>query len=84
MAEYKRKKVNKFFKIKSMKHKADDNIVMSDKKTRTRKSGIVPENNIKIIRGKKFIQKQKTKIIASIAALVCIIIFILSKSSLVG
>lgn len=80
MAEYKRKKVNKFFKIKSKKHKADDNIVMSDKKTRTRKSGIVPENNIKIIRGKKFIQKQKTKIIASVAALVCIIIFILSIS----
>lgn len=78
MAEYKRKKVNKLFKNKLKKHNVDENIVMSNKKSRKR--GIVPENNIKIVRGKKFIQKQKTKFIASFALIVCIIIFILSIS----
>ena len=68
MAEYKRKKVNKLFKNKSKKHNVDENIVMNNKKSRKR--GIVPENNIKIVRGKKFIQKQKFHIMLKVAHLI--------------
>ena len=74
MAEYKRKKVNKLFKNKLTKHNVDENIVMSNKKSRKR--GIVPENNIKIVRGKKFIQKQKVELSSTFCFLFYLYVFL--------
>ncbi len=80
MADYKRKK----FKKKSVtKHKstASNNINMYNSK---RKSSVLPENDIKVVRGAKLKQKHRTKIVlttVSVIAIACIVLsFVLPVS----
>ena len=62
MAEYKRKKVKKVFRHKKDRVNNDHNITMTNKHKKN--IGVVPEDDIKIVRGTKFKRKQQAKILA--------------------
>ena len=78
MPDYKRKKVNRFFKNKPKHKKAEEKIVMDNKKSSKR--SILPQDKIKIVRGNKFIRQQRTRFVAGFAVIVCIVLLILSVS----
>ena len=75
MPDYKRKKVKRFSNKKTNQHK-EEKITMHNK---TRRS-VVPEEQIKVVRGKKFLKKQKIKFISTVAVLICLFLLILSAT----
>ncbi len=82
MSDYKRKKVRKSFIHKKNRVKTDNNIVMTSNKKRT--TGVVPENDIKVVRGKKYEHKKRTNILISIVAVIGLIWLVLSLILPVG
>lgn len=82
MPDYKRKKVKKSFTHKKTRVNASQNILMTNKKEKN--IGIVPENDIRVVRGAKYKNKQKTKFFVSVLAFVCLICIVLSLVLPVG
>lgn len=78
LAEYKRKKIPKSHKKFRSKHYIADNndIIMSNSKVA--RKNIIPESDIKVVRGSKLKRKRRLGIFSSIVALLCLICLILS------
>ena len=74
MPYYKRKKVRKSSKPKHGMSKPSNDIIMQN--TKKSKNNIVPENNIKVVRGAKLKRKRNINIFISTAALICVICII--------
>lgn len=72
--DYKRKKFRKNSRKKPLKTKSEINVAMhsSDKKR------LVPENNIKVVRGTKLKRKRITNIIVCVVAILCAVSIFLS------
>ncbi len=75
MSEYKRKKVKRPLKRKKTHRSVEKPIEMANKNKPT---GIVPEEEIKVIRGKKFKRGRIGKIFAIIASVILIVCVVLS------
>lgn len=76
MPDYKRKKVKRSSNDKRERHRLDNEIIMSSKKM-TKNKGIVPEDDIKVIRGAKYKRSVKNKFIFSFIAIIAIIYLVL-------
>ncbi|MBQ8740977.1 MAG: hypothetical protein IJY79_05465 [Clostridia bacterium] len=76
MPDYKRKKVNKFSKHKKNRVHTESTITMTNKKQKN--IGVVPENDIKVVRGAKYKRKQKVGFFVAAIAFVCVVCMILS------
>lgn len=76
MPDYKRKKVRKSLKPKRGKSKPSNDIIMQN--TKKSNKNIVPENNIKVVRGAKLKRKRNINIFISASALICVICIMLS------
>lgn len=76
MPEYKRKKVKKKFLNKKKSRNTSENIIMTDKKTK--KVGVVPEDDIKVVRGAKYKKRRRTKIFVSAISFIILVCIILS------
>lgn len=76
MPDYKRKKVNKFSKHKKSRVNTESTITMTNKKQKN--IGVVPENDIKVVRGAKYKRKQKISFFVTVIALICVVCMFLS------
>lgn len=76
MPDYKRKKFKNTSKRKKSRSNYDNTITMTNKKQNN--VDIVPEDDIKVLRGKKYKRKQQTKILVCVVAFVCLFCIILS------
>ena len=76
MPDYKRKKFKRTSKRKKNHSNYDNTITMTNKKQNN--VSIVPEDDIKVVRGKKYKRKQQTKIFVCVIAFVCLLCIILS------
>ncbi len=76
MPDYKRKKVKKSFKHKKIRTNENNDIVMSNKKDKT--SGIVPKNDIKVVRGAKYKRQKRRNAFLVFVFVVAIIYTVLS------
>lgn len=76
MPDYKRKKFKKTSKHKKSHSNYDNTITMTNKKQNN--VGIVPEDDIKVVRGKKYKRKQQTKILVYVVTFVCLLCIVLS------
>lgn len=76
MPDYKRKKVNKFSKHKRSRVNTEGTIDMTNKKQKN--IGVVPENDIKVVRGAKYKRKQKISFFVTAVAFVCAVCLCLS------
>lgn len=77
MADYKRKKVKKTFTTRKKNREVSNDIVMKPKTKKTVEP-IVPQDDIKIVRGSKFNRKFKNKFLLSTVAIVAIIYLVFS------
>lgn len=75
LPDYKRKKVKKGFKRKKS-YTSENTINMTNKKDKN--YGIVPEEKINVVRGAKYKQIQKTKILLIIISFICLLSMLLS------
>ena len=76
MPDYKRKKVNKFSKRKKSRVDTESTITMTNKKQKN--IGVVPENDIKVVRGTKYKRKQKISFFATVIVVICVVCVFLS------
>lgn len=76
MPDYKRKKVNKFSRHKKSRINNDSTIAMSSKKQKN--IGVVPENDIKVVRGAKYKRKQRLGFLITAVAFICAVCLCLS------
>ncbi len=76
MPDYKRKKIKKSSNDKRERHRLDNDIIMSPKKTAKTK-GIVPEDDIKVIRGSKYNRSVRNKFFFSFLAIIAAIYLVL-------
>ncbi len=76
MPDYKRKKVKKSFKHKKNRVNHEDTITMTNKKQKN--IGVVPENDIKVVRGAKYKRKQRISFFITAVAFVCAVCIVLS------
>ena len=74
MPDYKRKKFKKGLKAKRERTSKSNDIIMSSSNHKK----VVPENDIKVVRGKKLNQKRRTKFLFGTVAVICAICFFLS------
>ncbi len=77
MADYKRKKVKKTFTTRKKSHEVNNDIVMKPKQKKLIEP-IVPQDDIKVVRGSKFNRKLRNKFILSVIAVFALLYFILS------
>lgn len=77
MPDYKRKKVKRGLKPKRKEIVVSDNIPMTDSK-RHKKENVVPENNIKVIRGAKLKRKRRITFLLAITSVILVTCIILS------
>ncbi len=82
MPDYKRKKFKKSLKHKKSKTVSDNSILMSNR--REKNVGIVPENDIKVVRGKKQKNRRRSRIFVATIAAICLICIFLSAVLPVG
>ncbi len=81
MPDYKRKKFKKGLKAKRERTSKSNDIIMSSSKQKK----VVPENDIKVVRGTKLKQKRRTKILLTTAVVfsaICILLSVLLPVSL--
>ena len=76
MPDYKRKKVHKGLKAKRERTNKSNDIIMSN--TRKNNKNVIPENDIKVVRGAKLKQKQKTKTLLVTTAIICAVCIVFS------
>lgn len=76
MPDYKRKKVHKGLRAKRERTVKSNDIIM--KSTKHKYKSVVPENDIKIVRGAKLKQKQRVGVLLSVIAITSIICLVLS------
>lgn len=76
MPDYKRKKFKKNSKHKKNRSNYDNTITMTNKKQNN--VSIVPEDDIKVVRGKKYKRKQQTKILVCVITFICLLCIVLS------
>ena len=76
MPDYKRKKVKRSFRQKKSYMNTESNIYMTNKKQKS--TGIVPEENVKIVRGTKYKRKTQFKVFGSAICFICILCIVLS------
>lgn len=76
MPEYKRKKVRKGFNTKKKRTSKSNDIIMSN--SRKKEKNILPENDIKVVRGAKLKQKHQTKIVLAVISIICVLCLFLS------
>lgn len=69
MPKYKRKKVRKVFKQKHAKNNQNNDIIMSNSKSK--KQNIVPESDIKVVRGAKLKRKRRITAMLTAVAVIC-------------
>lgn len=82
MPDYKRKKVKRFFGHK--KSRAKHETKSTAPKFKNKSSGIVPENEIKVVRGTKIKRQRKIRFLVGFVALICIVGIILNLALPVG
>lgn len=76
MPDYKRKKIKKTFRHKKNRVNTQNTIAMTNKKQKN--IGVVPEDDIKVVRGAKYKRKQQTKVFVFAISLICLLCIILS------
>ncbi len=76
MPDYKRKKVKKPFARKKPHINREKKSATEPK--RKQNIGVVPENDIKVVRGKKFKRVRKIKILSAVAAILIVVTIVLS------
>ncbi len=72
MAEYKRKKVKKNFHSKNKHYVVNDEIIMKPK-SKKRVERVLPEEEIKVVRGAKYTRRARNKFLLSTIAIVALI-----------
>lgn len=77
MADYKRKKVKKTFTTRKKTHEVNNDIVMKPKAKKTVEL-IVPQDDIKVVRGSKYKRKMINKFLLSAVAILALIYLIFS------
>lgn len=77
MADYKRKKVKKTFATRKKPREVNNDILMQPKAKKTTGS-IVPQEDIKVVRGSKYNRKFRNKFLLSVVAIIAVIYLILS------
>ena len=76
MPDYKRKKVRKGFRAKRERTTKSNDIIMSSSKSKMQ--NVVPENDIKVVRGAKLKRKRRTNILIATVAVICVACLFLS------
>ena len=77
MPDYKRKKVKRSFRHKKSYMNTESNIYMTNKKQKSK--GIVPEENVKIVRGTKYKRKTQFKVFGIAICFICVFCIVLSS-----
>ena len=76
MPDYKRKKVHKSFKAKRERTNKSNDIIMNN--TKKGKGNIIPDNDIKVVRGAKLKQKHRNNTLLATIAVICSVCIVLS------
>lgn len=77
MADYKRKKVKKTFTTRKKSHEVKNDIVMKQK-TKKSVEPIVPQEDIKVVRGSKYNRKLRNKFLLSVIVVLAVIYLVFS------
>ena len=83
MPLYKRKKVKKSLFRKSRVHNNDDNIMQSKKSSRV-SSSVIPQKDIRVLKGSQINRKKRTVFFLGVTAIVCATLILLSAILPVG